>query len=244
MYISPERKVSTVPGTGVQYIPWHDENFIDYVVENFLPRAGEILDLGGGGFRFAIPVALREKSVIVVDLDEAGLDIENIVKRSNEFGKFHIKFEEVVNFITIKRDDIFSFLEHNGRFYQLITAFRLIHFFSPALLEKFFSLVTSRLEQNGIFAFSGVTPYNVNDKENFNEIFLNSSAFDKSNPLYRKFNDSSEANAIRDKQNLAEFIHLIDEQFIDYLVHKYNFSIIASEIASTKIVVGYVLKKI
>jgi hypothetical protein len=92
-------------------------------------------------------------------------------------------------------------------------------------------------------AFSGVTPYNVNDKETFNEIFINSTAVDPENLLYRRFNDSPEAAAIRTSQNLAEFIHVIDEKFIQFLADKYNFTIKAADIPSTKIVAGYVLQK-
>ncbi len=243
MFISPERKVSTVPGTGVQYIPWHDEPFVDFVVDNFLPPMGGILDLGGGGLRFAIPAALKQKPVTVVDLDEAGLDLESIVKRANEFGKLHIELADVLPYITPKKDDIFAFLERDNETYQLITAFRLMHFFSPAEIDTFFSLVVAKLGPNGTVAFSGVTPYNVNEKETFNEIFVNSTAVVPDNLLYRRFNDSPEAAAIRTSQNLAEFIHVIDEKFIQSLAYKYNFTMVAAGISSTKIVAGYVLKR-
>jgi SAM-dependent methyltransferase len=243
MYISPERKVSTIPGTGVQYIPWHDEHFVDFVVEKYLPETGRILDLGGGGLRFAIPAALKGKSVLVIDLDEAGLDIENIVRRSNEFGKAHIKIIDVINYITVKVDNILSFLEHDNGTYKLITAFRLIHFFPPPVLESFFSLISLRLDHNGIFAFSGVTPYNVQDKNSLNEIFLNTTACDQDNILYREFNDTAEAAEIRKKQNLSPCIHLIDEEFIQSVAEKYRFSLVAADVPSTKIVAGYILLK-
>jgi hypothetical protein len=243
MYISPERKVSTVPGTGVQYIPWHNEPFVDFVVDNFLPPTGGIADLGGGGLRFAMPVALKKRSVTVVDLDEAGLDIENIVKRSNEFGKLHIELSEIIPYITIKNDNIFSFLEKDNETYQLITAFRLMHFFSPTEIDTFFSMVSTKLSPNGTFAFSGVTSYNTTDKETPNDIFINSTACDQDNPLYRKFNESPEAVAIRNSQNLAEYIHLIDKKFIDHLADKYHYIVAAADVPSTKIVAGYVLQK-
>lgn len=243
MYISPERKISTVPGAGVQYIPWHDEPFVDFVVENFLPPAGPILDLGGGGLRFAIPVALKGKAVTVVDLDEAGLDIENIVKRANEFGKVYVKVDEVLPYVTVIKDNIFAFLEQNNEKYQLITAFRLIHFFSPTELDTFFSLISSSLGHEGVVAFSGVAPYNVNDKETLNELFINSAAVDPGNPFYRRFSDSPEAAAIRKNQNLAEYLHLIDEEFVQALAHKHNFTVVAADVSSTKIVAGYVVKK-
>jgi hypothetical protein len=243
MYISPERKVSAIPGTGVQYIPWHDEQFVDFVVENYLPQTGRILDLGGGGLRFAIPVALKGKSILVVDLDEAGLNIEDIVRRSNEFGKIHINFADVINYITTKVDNILSFLERDDRTYQLITAFRLVHFFSPLVLDIFFSLISLRLDQQGTFAFSGVTPYNVKEKDTLNEIFANSTACDPSNILYRKFNDSPEATAIKTKQNLPQCIHLINDEFIHSLADKYKLTVVAADIPSTKIVAGYLLKK-
>lgn len=80
-YISSERRISCVKGTGVQYIPGHEETFVDYILESFLPNMGEILDLAGGGLRFAIPVALKGRRIIVVDKDEGSLNIEGIVAR-------------------------------------------------------------------------------------------------------------------------------------------------------------------
>jgi SAM-dependent methyltransferase len=243
MYISPERKVSAIAGTGVQYIPWHDEQFVDFVVEKYLPPTGRILDLGGGGLRFAIPAALKGKSVLVVDLDEAGLNIEDIVRRSNEFGKAHIKLSDVIDYIAVKVDNIFSFLEHDEGTYKLITAFRLMHFFSPPVLDSFFSLISLRLDHHGTFAFSGVTPCNTQKKNSLNEIYLNTTACDPSNMLYRQFNDTSEAAEIREKQNLSPYIHLINEEFIHSLADKYNFTVVATDIPSTKIVAGFILQK-
>jgi hypothetical protein len=243
MYISPERKVSVILGTGVQYIPWHDEQFVDFVVEKYLPPTGRILDLGGGGLRFAIPAALKGKSVLVVDLDGAGLNIEDIVRRSNEFGKTHINLVDVIDYIAVKVDNIFSFLKHDDGTYKLITAFRLIHFFSPFVLDSFFSLISLRLDHHGTFAFSGVTPYNVQNKNSSNEIFLNTTACDPNNILYRRFNDTPEATDIRKKQNLASCIHLINEEFIHSLADRYNLKVVATDIPSTKIVAGYILQK-
>jgi hypothetical protein len=92
-------------------------------------------------------------------------------------------------------------------------------------------------------AFSGVAPYNVNEKGTLNQLFLNSAAVDPGNPLYRRFTDSPEAGAIRQSQNLAEYIHLIDEEFIQALAHKHDFTVVAAAVPSTRIVAGYVVKK-
>ena len=79
MFIAKHRRFSQQPGCGVQYIPGHIEPFVDLVLKEFLPPEGDLLDLGGGGLRFALPVALGGRAITVVDLDGGGLDVGEIV---------------------------------------------------------------------------------------------------------------------------------------------------------------------
>jgi len=91
LFISNERKTSKVKGTGIQYIPGYIDPFVDFVIEKWLPvEKNSILDLGGGGFRFAISAAILNKNIIVVDLDPSGLDLELIYRRVNENGQIEI----------------------------------------------------------------------------------------------------------------------------------------------------------
>jgi 2-polyprenyl-3-methyl-5-hydroxy-6-metoxy-1,4-benzoquinol methylase len=244
MYISPERKKSMIKGSGIQYIPGHEEKFVDFIVRNYLPDTGNILDIGGGGFRFAIPVAIKGKSITVVDLDKDSLDLEDIVNRVNKNGKMLVELKMVQRLIQIKLQNFFDFLEKTKNYYSLITAFRVVHFCSPELISRFFILVYDKLDQNGIFAFSGITPYNFSNNQEFNEIYLNSTPIEAKNILFRKFESTPEANNIIKQQNLPSYIHLVDSQYIYSQARRYGFEVIESDLQSTRIVGGYVLKKL
>ncbi|VVB88553.1 Uncharacterised protein [uncultured archaeon] len=242
MYISRERKESSIKGTGIQYIPGHDENFVDFVIENYLPESGNILDLGGGGLRFAIPVALKGKTVTVVDIDIESLDVTNIIERVNKNEKMKLKLQSVKGFIQTRLQNMFDFLDETDNNYSFVSAFRVIHFLSPDMLSKFLCLVHRNLDLNGIFVLSAITPYNFLNVNEFNEIYLNSTPITE-NILYRKFNSTLEAKNIKKQQNLPDYLHLIDNKFVDSLSKRHGFEVIESGLQSTRIVGGYILRK-
>ncbi len=243
MYITEERRCSAIEGVGIQYIPGHDEKFIDYIVERYLPEAGNIVDLGGGGFRFAIPVSLTGRNVTIVDIDSDGLDLPSIVERINQNGKMFIDLKRIQNLIKINVQDIFQFLKMTPENYDLISAFRVLHFLSPIQMDEIFSLMTQKLNPEGVLAISSITLFDRSKSNDYNEFFMNSSVVDQGNFLYRKFYDNTEASRIRQKQNLPQYLHFIDNQFIGSMSSKYGLEVVESDVPSTRVVNGYVLKK-
>lgn len=243
MFISKERMIPPLKGVGVQYIPWHEEKFIDYVIERYLPAKGNILDLAGGGFRFAIPAALKKRYVTVVDIDKGSLDLPTIIKRINENGKLSVDLKKIRNFIKVENIDVFSFLTLERRRFNFISAFRFIHFLHPQQIELLFSLVSKRLTKNGFFAVSAMT---MSDSKNnkTNEFFLNTLPVMQNNIFYREFRNSPIARKIRREQNLPQNVHIVDSQFIHCLAQKYGFEVIEDGLESTRVVRGYVLKRI
>jgi|WetSurMetagenome_2_1015567.scaffolds.fasta_scaffold400852_1 SAM-dependent methyltransferase len=243
MYVTKERKCSSIKGTGIQYIPGHDEKFIDFVIEKYLPEAGNIVDLGGGGLRFAIPVSLTGKKITVVDMDRDALDLTGIVKRINANGKLFIDCEKIRNLIEIHVQDIFRFLRMTRETYDLISAFRVLHFLTPEQMNELFSLVSRRLNPGGLLAISAITLFDRSKSKDYNEFFLNSSAADPDNFLYRKFHDHAEANHIREEQNLSPCLHFIDRPFVESMAERYGFDLVEWDVPSTRVVSGYVLKR-
>lgn len=243
MFVSKERKISSKKGTGTQYLPGHDEPFVDFIIEKYLPDSGNILDLGGGGLRFAIPVALRGKEVTVVDMDPDALDIATIVGRVNSIGKLHIDLNTIRSLIKVENQNIFHYLKETNNQYSFISGFRVIHFNSSQMIAKLFSLVHSKLDKNGLFVVSANTIYNLPNTDEFNEIFLNSTELDSENSLYRKFNNTVEAESLREKQNLPQCVHFVDNQFVCSLAQAHGFEVIESDLQSTRVVRGYVLRR-
>lgn len=244
MYIAKERKMSSIKNTGIQYIPGHDDNFVDLVCQKYLPENGRILELGGGGLRFAVPAALRDKDITVVDIDNEALDISKIIRIVNENAKMSVSADSIISRINVVNEDIFYFLENTREKYSLIVCFRVIHFFSPEQIERFFSLLENTMAENGVLAISAMTKNNFSRKDELNEFFLNTSPVYDKNILYRRFEDTPEAENIRQSQNLSKNIHFIDEHFIKCKAEKFKYKIIVTNFPSTRIVNGHVLKKL
>ena len=145
MFISKERKIAGIKGLGIQYIPGHVEPFIDLIIKDHMPdKGGIILDLGGGGLRFAIPVALTNRKITVVDLDPSGLDIDIIYSKVLANDKEQIPDAEILKKnISVEIISVFDYLKSSKQTYSLITSFRLIHFLSEIEVEFFFTLISS-----------------------------------------------------------------------------------------------------
>lgn len=242
MFISKERKKSSVPGTGIQYIPGHIEKFVDLIIDTYLPSEGKIVDLGGGGLRFAIPVVLNHRMISVVDLDKEGLEIATIKQRIEKNNNIMLNNKIFEEYILLFNQDVFHFLNEIQETFQLVTAFRLLHFFSPEKIYQFFELVTKKIEKDGLLIFSGITFHNLPFCNECNEIFINSVPVESSNIYYRHFTKNSYSKKVKDEQNLPDRIHLFDNKLVTKLAKKFNYEILLSGFPSTRIVAGYILK--
>lgn len=242
-FISRERRLSGIKNTGVQYIPGHTEPLIDLIIDQYLPKdGGKILDLGGGGLRFAIPVASLNYKVTVVDLDPTGLDLNLIYSRMEENGCLEFpNFRLISKNIKLCVDDVFNFLDVSKVNYSLITAFRLLHFFNINEVDTFFKLLEKRIMNDGKIVISTLSPFEENN-ETYNEVFENTLSI-KDNIFYRKFNRSSGAKKLRKEQNLGHSIHLFTENYLKSIAERNGFKMITGNLPSTRIARGYVLTK-
>jgi SAM-dependent methyltransferase len=243
-FISKQRRLSQKKGLGVQYLPGHVEPFVDLVINNYLPKNGKILDLGGGGLRFALPVALKGRKVSVVDLDRSGLDVEMVVNRVNQNDGTRLDAKDLLSRIEIYESDVLDFLRANSQLHSLITSFRVAHFMRPHEIPELFRLIHRALDVEGIFAFSAMTLYNLPDKIEFNELTLNSEPVSSRTPLHRRFLDTAAAEKVRTGQNLLKVFHLVDSDFVSTHAHNTGFEVIVDSYQSTRIVAGFIMKKL
>jgi hypothetical protein len=229
LFISKERKVSTLSGTGIQYITGHVEPLIDLVINNYLPESGNILDLAGGGLRFGIPVAMSKRKITVVDLDPSGVNIPVIFSKlkKNKYSDLP-DLKTLKKYIKVKIDDVIHYLNNSNEKYSLITSFRLIHFFKEDNVSEFFRLISNQLSDDGLLIISAITPF-IEDNKTPNELFINSSPV-FNNIYYRKFIDSSLSRKIRNEQNLGEFIHFFTKDYLASYLNRYDLEIIKSEL--------------
>jgi hypothetical protein len=242
-FISAERKVSKIKGTGIQYLPGHVEPLADLIIKEYLPSdAGLILDLGGGGLRFAIPVALQNRKITVVDTDSSGTDLDLIYNKLKKNKKVNLPDINLLRLnINIENEDIFGFLENSKAKYSLITAFRLIHFFNEKETDRFFRLVSFRIKKTGTLVISGFSRFEEDDST-YNEIYCNSEPV-SGNYYYRKFLNNISALKIRQEQNLSLYFQIFSEEYLNEIIKKHNFKMIVGGLPSTRIVRGYIFTK-
>lgn len=245
MFVSPHRRLTSRPGHGVQYLPGHVEPFVDLVLERFVPDQGRMVDIGGGGLRFAVPVALSGKRISVVDLDPAGLDLDVIVGRVNANDESDLSSRGLAELIEVHVGDGLDFLDETREEFALITAFRLVHLLPPELVNRFFGAAFRALEPGGHLVVSGMTAYNLplGERAQFNEIFASSEPIRSEEPLFRRFVRNHAADGIRRTHNLGPWFHLIDAPFISRLARSAGFQLVVDSYKSTRIVAGFVLRK-
>ena len=245
MFVSPHRRRTSRPGHGIQYLPGHVEPFVDLVLERFVPRSGRIVDLGGGGLRFALPVALSGRQISVVDLDPLGLDLDVIVDRVNANDESDLSSRSLADLIEVHVGDGLEFLEQSRQEFALITAFRLVHLFPPELLRSFFGAAYHALEPAGHLVVSAMTAYNLplEDPARFNEVFASSEPVRSVEPLYRRFVQTRAAAEVRRTHNLSGRFHLVDAPFVSGIARAHGFEVVVDSYKSTRIVAGFVLRR-
>ena len=244
MFISKHRRLAGQTGCGVQYIPGHTEPFVDLVVEKYLPSTGDVLDLGGGGLRFAIPVAQLGRRIVVVDLDPGSLDLHRIGDRINENGDQGIAVDKLLPLVEAHVSDIMGFLRNERREFSLISAFRVAHFLTPPEITALFRLAHRALRPKGVFVVSAMTPYNLPGEDDLNEIYRNTDPVSAENRLYRCFRGDAEAASVQRQQNLGRCVHLVDSRLIRELARVAGFDVIVDGWQSTRIVAGYIMRRL
>lgn len=244
MFVSPERKVSSVEGTGIQYIPGHVDPFIDVVLNHYLPADARVLDLGGGGLRLGLPSAASKRHTTVVDLDADALQVDAIMQRVQENGKMKFDPDLIRRYLVTVHRDVLEYLNDLHEKFDVVTAFRLLHFYKPSEVSEFFDLVHRHTRPDALFAFSATTFMQLPHKRDKNAIFLNSEATQPDFPYYRRFIDNEESRSIRQNQNLGPVLHCFDIPLVQSLAKEHGFEVIMSGFPSTAIVEGYVLRRL
>lgn len=241
--VSAQRKISNIEGTGIQYLPGHEEPFADEVLRH-LTTLGDglnLLELGGGGLRFISAAANLNvvANIAVVDTDYHALDYEKIGKIAAE-NLVQIRTKCSFHVIDVR---LFWDMLSPTPLFEAIVAFRLFHFFDPASFDKSIGDASKRLKSGGILAISGIASvdYNVPGKQN--QLYIHSAPID-GNKYYRKLDKNVDAviKAMRE-QNLQEDILFFEEDLIDAIAKKYGLTKVSGPIKATRIVSGYILKK-
>lgn len=226
--LGKDRKKSRVKGYGIQYLPFHKEDFVDKILKMFDKEKNEILEIAGGGLRFSSKV--KKAKIIVNDLDISSLN--------NIKNKFKLK-----NKIIFLKGDFFIVNKKIKKKFDLIVSFRFIHFFDEKKLNNFFKLTSFFLKKNGYLVISSFF-YNKRNKSSL-ELINSSKPTNLKNPYFRIIKkNTKKGKYFLNKMNLNSKIFLVRKNFLNLVAKKYSLKLIDKTYYSTKMVRGYILKKI
>jgi SAM-dependent methyltransferase len=226
----------------VQYIPGHIEPFVDLILGQYLPVDGPLLDLGGGGLRFAVPAAMAGRQVTVVDVDGSSLDVEFIVRRVNEVEGTSIEARALRSHIDVVESDIFDFLRSSAVEFSMVAAFRVIHFLTAREVSDLVRLMCDRVRPGGNVVLSAISPFVLPDVDQRNELYTNSAPINDGDDLHRRMMNTPDAQQLRREQNLPQDLLFIDTSFVAELARQVGFDIVVEGYQSTRVVAGYVLQ--
>ena len=226
--LGKDRKKSSVKGYGIQYLPFHKEDFVDKILKKFDKKKNEILEIAGGGLRFSSKI--KKAKIIVNDLDISSL---NIIK--NKF-----KLKNKINFL---EGDFFIVNKRLKKKFNLIVSFRFIHFFDEKKLNIFFKLTSFFLKKNGCLVISSFF-FDKRNKSSL-ELINTSKPINLKNPYFRKIKENTKKGKyFINKMNLNYKIFLVRKNFLDLVAKKYSLKLLDKTYYSTKMCRGYIFKKI
>lgn len=243
-----QRKKSNVKGTGIQYLPGHKDDFIDLCTNVICKSENnkvKVLDIGGGGLRFASGILECDniEKIFIVDPDYYSLDYEKIFSMAELDSKHYKLFEKKCLLFKCDISTFLNILSSKIKF-NYISCFRVFHFVSLATFEKSAKEISRLLELDGRLFISGISFQDNKYKNRPNHLFMNSSPI-RGNKNFRKLNSKNpDVRRQMKEQNLKTRMLFFDCGFLDSIFVKYGLCREGSEYPSTRIVNGYVYKKV
>lgn len=244
-FISPQRRISQLPGGGVQYIPGHTEFFVDAVVD--LVRRDQsmntILEIGGGGLRFASAVAVISSvtDITVVEPDYASLDPIRALRDSTNSEAILQQMKHKCAFHVVSEKRFFHLLKADV-YYDMVASFRVFHFLDEESWERVIDAVRAHLRPGGLFVFSGLSP--MDQDTGAESLLYQGSQAIGDDPDYRKLNTaSSKVERAVSIQNLPSMMRFFPVDTTVRRLQTAGFNLVDGPFRSTRIVHGFIFQK-
>jgi hypothetical protein len=245
--VSKQRKISNLKETGIQYLPGHEERFMDKTIDLLgdMNKSLNILELGGGGLRFALSaIGLNNvEHITIVEPDYYSLDYRKIIKLTDLPEHRSGKSESKCTFFIGTVQSFLSSMKPRIN-YDVIASFRMFHFFDPGSLDNIMLKLRDILCADGLLVFSGISSGDYNNPGEKNLLFNNSSPI-KGQEHYRTVNvKNEEVLKTVAEQNLPRKLLFLDEVYVRSLMERCGFEKVLGPCKATRIVDGYIFKKV
>ena len=242
---APQRKIANGGGFGIQYLPGHVEPYMDHCL-SLLAAAGaaNILELGGGGLRFALPAmelaALGR--LTVVDPDAVALSVARVAAEVAVPAAWLDRAATVLEPWIGSAQDFFWDLPA-GQSFDAVAAFRVFHFMTEAEFAATAAQVARCLVPGGLFLLSGLGRADHDCADGADNDFFRASQ-PQPTPWYRRIDDRDPAVARQlAAQNLGDHMLFMTPDWMDPLLSGLGFSRVEPPMAATRIVSGHVFRK-
>jgi hypothetical protein len=242
-----QRKKSNVKGTGIQYLPGHKDQFVDFCANSIKKSKKnnlKILEIGGGGLRFVASILRfnNVEKIYIVEPDYFALDYKKIFEMTKLDSDCFKLFKRKCTSFICEFDEFVEFISNKIKF-DYIVSLRVFHFFS---LKNFVSIskkTSELLQNNGELFISGVSWRDNNTEHGKNLLYANSVPLGGNNN-YRKI-DFTHPDIAEEKkrQNLRNKMLFFDRDFLDSIFNTNDLHRVGKSYVSSRIVNGYVYKK-
>jgi hypothetical protein len=244
--ISPNKRLTGVPGRGVQFLPGYPEPFKREIAE-FLRATTDaklVVEIGAGGLSllFEILDVPTVEKIICADPDSTSLNYHEIIQHYGLDPQLARKINDKCVLMNCDAARFFELMSSDVAIDFLI-ALRVAHFFSPVEFQNFLRAVYSRLSEGGHMVLSG---FGVIDHDNPGRI---SEFYEHSFPIcdqlyYRRLDERRpEARALMREQNLQTDLLFFEENFIQASTEEAGFRVVRGPVRATRIVDGYIFQK-
>lgn len=243
-----QRKRSNMKGTGIQYLPGHTDEFVDFcanIIRESKNDKMRILEIGGGGLRFVASILECDKikRIYIVDPDYYALDHRKIFDLAKLDSNYSRLFKRKCSLFICNITEFLQLISTRMRF-DYIISFRVFHFFSLRNFESIATKISNLLRNDGELFISGLS-WRDNNLENEENILYANSVPIGGNKNYRKL-DVTLPDVVEEKkrQNLRNRMLFFDCDFLDSIFKKNNLRRVGNEYVSSRVVNGYIYRKL
>lgn len=244
--ISPNKRLTEVPGRGVQFLPGYPEPYKQEVAA-FLRATADakvVVELGAGGlsFLFEILDIATIEQIICADPDFGSLNYQEIIRHYDLGPECARKIRDRCVLMSADAERFFEVLSPSVGI-DFFVAFRLVHFFSPDEFQSFLHTVHSRLTPGGHMVLSAVGVIDHDHPGKKSELYEHSFPI-ADDPHYRRLDDlRPEARALMQEQNLQPELLFFEEDSLRTLTGQAGFKVVRGPKRATRIVDGYIFQK-
>jgi SAM-dependent methyltransferase len=242
--VSPNKRLTRVPGRGVQFLPGYPEPFSDTValLLRGLRRPLSVIEVGGGGLSLVFRLAAlpNVERVVCCDPDVSALDYHAIGEHFGLPERLVSAVRRKCTVVGCGGEDLLALIRPDLRV-DVVCAMRVLHFFTPARFEAFLAAARIRLRPDGRLILSGFGRMDHDDPARPTEFWAHSRPIGRRSYHRRLDVRSATARRLIAEQNLQRDLLFFEEPYLRDVAARTGFRVVRGPERATRVIDGWVL---